>query len=300
MRRNMFVCAFALAHLFAFALTSAAQEVQPGVAAIAVLVVPLPDRLANADVIVVGKVTEIEAKTVSALPFPQAKEKSEYKVAVVEIQNGILGAKDMKKVRIGFIPPPPAVPPQPGQPVRPIRRFPQLDFTAGQEGLYILRKHSDADFYEAGAYQNVVDKKSATFEKDVELAKKCARLLADPDAGLKAKDAEERLLTAGLLITRYRGGQFIAADDKKTKYEPIDAAQSKLILEALAGADWKQPKAFGQASPQMYFVRLGLTDKDGWKQPQNGQDFAAVAQKWCQDNAATYRIQRLVPERAEK
>jgi hypothetical protein len=278
MHRNLTVCLLAGLTILTAATVVARADI---------FIVPLPERMAAAELIVVGKVTEIEPRAVSALRVPQAKEKWEYKIAVVEITDGILGAKGMKKVRIGFIPP---------RPEALARRRPQIDFTVGQEGLYILHKHSDADFYEPGVYYNVIDKKSANFEQDVEYARRCGKLLADPDAGLKAKEADDRLLTAGLLITRYR---FVAAG-AKTKAEPIDAAQSKLILETLAAADWNQPERFGWGSPQIYFVGLGLTDKDGWKQPQNGPDFAAAAQQWCKDNAASYRIQRLVPEKTEK
>jgi hypothetical protein len=281
MPRNRTVCVLAgLTVLTAATLVATAK----------IAIVPMPERMAAAELIVVGKVTEIEPRTLSARPDPQAEKKWEYKIAVVEITDGILGAKGMKKVRIGFIPRRPEIA---------IGHYPEIDFSVGQEGLYILNKHSDADFYEPGVYYNVVDKKSANFEHDVEYAKRCARLLADPDPGLKAKEAEDRLLTAGLLITRYRGGRFAAAG-AKTKAEPIDAAQSKLILEALAAADWYQPRAAERGSPQRYFIGLGLTDKDGWKQPENGQDFAAAAQQWCKDNAASYRIQRLVPEKTEK
>jgi hypothetical protein len=50
----------------------------------------------------------------------------------------------------------------------------------------------------------------------------------------------------------------------------------------------------------MYFQRLGVTAQDGFKPPQNGQDFTAAAQKWVKDNAGTYRIKRVVRGDAAK
>src|SRR5437763_13427803 len=66
---------------------------------------PINQRVATADVVVVGKVLRIEEKTVAARMFPTATEKTEYTIAVVQIQEGLLGAATMKEVRVGFIVP---------------------------------------------------------------------------------------------------------------------------------------------------------------------------------------------------
>jgi len=46
------------------------------------------------------------------------------------------------------------------------------------------------------------------------------------------------------------------------------------------------------------FLRLGLTDKDGWRFPQGNNlqqdDFHRAAKAWLEKNADTYRIQRFV------
>src|SRR5262249_24232054 len=101
----------------------------------------------------------------------------------------------------------------------------------------------------------------------------------------------DRFLTAAVLLAKYRTRKGPAE-----KAEPIDAEQSKLILKALASADWTPPKDFTQLSPLMVLGRLSLTEKDGWKPPP-GQDpkaYAAYAQRWLADHAATYRIERYV------
>jgi len=243
---------------------------------------PIPQRVGRADVVVIGKVVAIEDRTVSVEQFAGAKDKIQYGVAVIEVSEGLVGAKAKSKVRVGYIPPPP---PNPGGPAV-VRKFRGYVPTVGQEACFILTKHPVGDFYEPGLY-NVIDKNA----KEVDQVKRCAKLLVDTDAGLKSEDATDRLLTVGLLLSRYRSTKFGSG---ATKSEPIDAAQSKQILEALSKADWTQRE------PLTYFYSLGLTPQDGWTPPKDAKEQATAAQKWLKDNAAKYRIQKLVPEKADK
>src|SRR5262249_54748058 len=88
----------------------------------------------------------------------------------------------------------------------------------------------------APMYYDVVDKKNAdAFKVELAEAQRCARLLEAPEAGLTSKDADERLLTAGLLILKYR-----TARDGAGAFEPADAKLSRLILLTLADADWNK------------------------------------------------------------
>jgi hypothetical protein len=305
----------------------------------------LPDHMAMADIVFVGKVLEIEGKDASALPFSGAKKRSEFKVAVVEIQEGILGTKDVQKVRVGWVP---------SSPIKGAHvDSPPVQLEVGQEGLFMLPKHFEADFYLApsqivGINQEegdqrgpsitfrspVIPKKSATFAKNVEVARHCAKLMANPDESLKAKEADERFRTACLLIARYRndrGQAFIAEikanrrmpagvlnqlalESPRVKTEPIEAAQSKLILEALAGADWTKPDRIIHVLPQMYFLRLDRTTAEGWTRDDLSgnlelllsgslrvdEKLARPAKEWCRNNASTYRIMRFVPAAASK
>ena len=125
-----------------------------------------------------------------------------------------------------------------------------------------------------------------------------AKLLAKPMDGLKSKDADERLLTAALLIARYR-----TPKAGQTRTESIDADESKLILQTLADADWtaRAPKVGFQMNPQNLFFRLGVTPKDGWNQPKDFKKLQEEAKKWLKDNADKYRISRYVDDqKAEK
>jgi hypothetical protein len=74
-------------------------------------------RAAMASVIVVGKIESIEEKTVAAKQFPGATEKAEYKIAVIKVEDSILGAKGVTNVRVGFIAPPPPPMGKPGGPI---------------------------------------------------------------------------------------------------------------------------------------------------------------------------------------
>ena len=83
------------------------------------------------------------------------------------------------------------------------------------------------------------------------------------------------------------------------KTEPIEAEQSKRILEALAAADWTPTTDFTTLSPRMVFGRFPLTAKDGWAPPaaDDPNAFATYAQQWLKSHAGSYRIQRYVAER---
>src|SRR5262249_57636836 len=59
---------------------------------------------AMAQTVVIGKVVSIEDKTVAAKRYPSDTDKGEYKIAVVKIDDAVLGAKGLTHVRVGFIP----------------------------------------------------------------------------------------------------------------------------------------------------------------------------------------------------
>jgi hypothetical protein len=74
-------------------------------------------------------------------------------------------------------------------------------------------------------------------------------------------------------------------------------AQSKLILQALAEADWTPTTDYTQLSPSMVLHRLPLTAKDGWEPPKmDAKAYAAYAQQWLKDHAGTYQLHKFVPD----
>jgi hypothetical protein len=268
-----------------------------GIQAMMIRMASLPERVAMSDAVVVGKVIEIEKKNVSARQFPETKDKVEYQVAVIQVKEAPLGAKGLTHVRVAFVPPQAAPARGPG-PIRPGLRRPAITLTKGQEGCFFLQQHFEESFYVLVPGTDPLDKKSQTFAKEVAQVKRYAKLLASPTAGLKSKDANERTLTAGLLLVRYRSPR-----PGEMKSEPIDAEQSKLILKALAQGDFNKPITATDLSAQQVFFRLNLTEKDGWKPGpfKNFQtEFPAAAKKWLKDHAETYRIERFVSDKAEK
>jgi hypothetical protein len=285
-------CWAGLAGISCLALITAAAPAK----AMMIAPAPIAQRVALAQVVIVGKVTAFADKTVPALPSPGATKKEEYQVATVQVEDAFQGAKDAKEIQVGFIPPAAPV----GGPGRvfPGGRRPGVNLQVDQEYLLFVNPHDDAPFYVAQAYFDAVGKQNnANFDKDVDEAKRCAKLLADPKAGLKSDKADDRALTAEMLVARYRLPR-PGLDPGKT--EAIDAEESKLILQALADADWKPKLGVGfQMAPQQAFLQLGLTDKDGWTQPKDFNQLPDAAKAWLKDNADKYRIQRFVPEKKE-
>ena len=74
-----------------------------------------------------------------------------------------------------------------------------------QEVCLFLARHPAETFYILPDFWGAIDARSPNAEKEVELAKRTAKLLADPMAGLKSKDADDRLITA------MRAGAFMQA-----------------------------------------------------------------------------------------
>jgi hypothetical protein len=253
-------------------------------------------RVPAVDCVIVGKVTSIEAKPVMATRFPGDMQKGEFTVAVVKVEEGIYGAKGMTSIRVAFPTPLPEVPgPGPRPIVRPpIRRFPPIKLEVGQEVCLFVVKHPEEPFYTIQANTDILNKKdNPNFAKTLEPIKQAAKLLADPQTGFASKDAEERFLTAALLVVRYQTARPTASG--QPKLEPISAEESKQILQALAEADWAKPLAgpqFMAITPLNIFNRL--QNKPGWTPPKDFRQFPDEAKKWLKANAETYRVQKYV------
>ncbi len=250
----------------------------------------LGQRVALADTVLVGRVTGIEDMDVE-LPVAPGAEKVKYRIAIVNVIDGLHGAKTLKTVKVAFQPPGGAG----GGPVK--GRYVTVNLQSGREYLLLLRKHHDGKYLVCEMSVDALDKTdNPNFDKEVGEVKRLVKLLADPSASLKSKDADERLTTAALLVQKYRTPR-----TGNEKQQAIDAEESKLILQALQSAeDWGKFDNVTRTSPMMLFQRLGLTAEDGWMAPQAvaGQDynqqFTAAARQWLQQHGGKYRIQRFV------
>jgi hypothetical protein len=264
---------------------------------------PGPQKMGQADTVVVGRVMAILDKDVQAAPAPGAAQTIAYRIAIVRVTDALKGAQGKETIRVGWPAPPQGAQPNPGGPVRPPIGRPRfgVNLEVGADGLFYLTKHHKEDFYTLPMYYSFSSSQNPKFKEEVETARKTIKLLADPIKALKSTDAQERLLAASAMITKYRTPRPGAA-----RTQPIPAEESKLILAALQQADWKQPNRFGETNAMQLFNQLGITQADGWTppRPQPGrnyqEDFANAAQEWLRRNRDTYRIQGFVSGAEER
>jgi hypothetical protein len=269
---------------------------------------PSPGQMAvTAQVVVAGKVTAVEKDLVEApSPYAGAKDKQNYKIAVVKVETGFSGAEKLKEVRVGvFQPPkPPAGKPVPVRP--PGGPAVAVELKEGQQLLLFLTKHPSADFYIMPGFNPPIDVTTAEGKKALEEVKKVTAVLADPMKGLKSDKAEARAETAIVMVTKYRAYPQLGG---ATEQVAIGAEESKLILKGLAEAEWTGARFGGPPNAFMAFNSLGLTEKDGWIPPvvvnvpgQPGPDYAAVNKdaftKWLAGAGKDYRIKKVVPKAA--
>jgi hypothetical protein len=253
----------------------------------------LPQRVAIADLVIIGKVTALEPDQVEASPLLKVRGggKIPYQIAVVSVQTSILGPKAPAQVRVAYVV---LLTATKGSQTK-YRRLARVKLEVGQEGCFFLTKHPEEPFYVAqAAYEFLDQAKTKDYARKLAEIKKCAELLHDPDAGLQSKSHADRLVTSAMLIFRYRTAQF--AYTGKPTTAPVDALQSRRILAALAEADWKEDETPLELSPFSLFMRLDLTPEDGWNPPQNLTAQISAAKKWLRENESKYRIQKYVPE----
>jgi hypothetical protein len=258
---------------------------------------PVPQRLAQADAIVVGKITAVEEKTVRAERSPDDKDKAEYRVVVVKIGESLAGIKGLTHIKVGYVLPQEA-PPETGTPGRPIRpgfRLQPVRLNKGQEVCLFLKEHPKESFYVVNSSMDVLDKNSPNYEKQLKELRQYAKIAANPAAALSSRNADERLKAAATLIYRYRTYRGMG------KTEPIPFEESKKILQVLAGANWNVAATRdGQINALTLFSLLGATPEDGWTQPADFSQFPAAAKTWLTAHADSFRIQRFVDTPTEK
>ena len=263
----------------------------------------------QADVIITGKVSEIEKELAKATQFPGAKDQIAYQVAVINIKESIRGANGLTTVRIGYLPGNNSNPMggPGGGPLRPnIRRVPQVALTLGQEGCFFLVKHHEADFYVLLPGGVPLEKKAADFDKQLQVVKNVVKIDEDPMSALKTASGTDRPFTACVIVQKYRSYPLFN-NGKQPTQENIPADQSKLIMQIMADMEWgkfEQKDGIG-VNLQNMFGMLGVQPgQHGFNPPKfqpNQQDYGKIygeyVKKWVKDNAETYRIQRWVANR---
>ncbi|HEX3152615.1 MAG TPA: hypothetical protein VHR66_31370 [Gemmataceae bacterium] len=214
---------------------------------IAVMAPPKPAAMAvSADVVIIGKVLEIEKDTVEATPFKGSPKEQAvaYKIAVVKIEDSLMGGKGLTQFRVGFpadagpgLPPPglPGGPPGVGRLTRPGRPGPgTVALTADMDGCFFLTQHHSGDFYTVVGFGSPLLKKDENYAKELENVKKVVKTFDDPVSALKVKDLGERFAAAQVLLQRYQT-QRVGA----TAREAIPAEENKLFIALLAELPWQ-------------------------------------------------------------
>ncbi|GIW79775.1 MAG: hypothetical protein KatS3mg105_1582 [Gemmatales bacterium] len=265
---------------------------------------PMPQRIVTGKTIFVGKVTAIEPKSVIAEIAPGSKAEARYQVAVVAIKEGIQGVNGVTSVRLGFNPV--VIPKKIAAPGKAERKRPypvstrQVPISVGVEALFFLKRHHKETFFVTEAYYDVMTRQSnPNFDRDVALLKRCLKVRRDPMSYLRSEKSSDRLLAVSVLLAEYNTPPVGA---KQVRRVPIDDAEkSKLILEALAKADWnnwRKPDPETNLSVVALFNYLRLTPADGWRPRfrDYNKEFPVAAQKWLRDNAGKYRVQRYVAD----
>ncbi len=202
---------------------------------------PLIVSTLESTIVVVGKVTTIEKELVEVTRYEGASTKDPkvgYQTATIKVSESLLGAKGASTIKIGF-------PASSGVVVgsfdlgkRDLFFNIGLGVTEGQEGIFLLKRHWDGDFYtfaNRGFYQPVLyEKKDKDFEKDLTEVKRILSILKDPITALKAKDSEARVSAVDILGQRYRQW----SSSKPSTEENLPAEESKLILQVMLEMPW--------------------------------------------------------------
>jgi hypothetical protein len=301
-------------YLCAAAIAAVAFAVAQSQAYALVIAPPQPGQMAiTAPVVLTGKVTGFEKDPVEVpSPYPGAKDKQSWKIAVVKVNtalSGIDGTK-VKEIKVGvFQPPKPnpnpnAKPPlvRPGGPRGPAAA---IELKEGQELLFFLTKHPHGDFYIMPGFNRPVDITTDAGKKTLADVQKVTAVLADPMKGLKSDKGDVRSESAAIMVMKYRSYPMLGGE---TEQVAIGADESKLILKALAEGEWKAGRFGGPPNAFMAFSQLGLTEKDGWIQPvivavpgQPAPDYAAVMKdaftKWLAGAGKDYQIKKIVPKK---
>jgi hypothetical protein len=209
-------------------------------------------RVSQADLVVLGKVVEVEKDPVEATWHRGAPkdQKVPYKVAVLKIDQALLGAAGLTQLRVGFAP---DLPPGPGVAVPPGRGAggrapgppPAVALTAGMEGCFLLTRHHDGEFHVLADGVAPFLKTDGKYAKDLEEVQRAVKAINDPVTALKAKDLAARFWAARILLERYR-----AVRENTAAREPVPDEENKLIVALLAELPWapdpaKVPPAVG-------------------------------------------------------
>lgn len=206
-----------------------------------------PSQMVSAgSVVVIGKVTKIETDMVEVAPYvgaPKEQPKQPYKIASIKVSESLLGAKGVTTIQVGF----PANAGNFGgyddiefgfKGGRGYRYGQGVALTEGQEGIFILSRHFEGDFYVFASGNNITpvlyEKKATGYDKSLAEVKTAVLAVKDPIAALKSKEKEDRINAASFLAQRYRQWN----SPKPAVEVDIPSDEAKLIIQVLLEMPW--------------------------------------------------------------
>lgn len=294
---------FRESHLYTLVLLLAAIAVGWARADVAFPIgMPFEFQIAQSDLVAVGTVVAILDQDEELALRPGDKRKVRVRIAVVKLDSPVLGEAD-KLIRIAY----PARALGPAAKRRAKGNEPPLK--AGDTAVFMVKKHHDRRLYLLkDPWSGTVKASSpvSKFNAILERIRRICKIAKNPRKYLESRDLEARFTAAAYLVGKYRTPPATGS----AKQVPIDAKESKLILQAILDrwdAEAKQkltsPRfvVYGSTTrweigPKLVFMGLGLTAKDRFV-PKVGVPFFQYAHRWLADNIETYRIRRFVAER---
>jgi len=296
--------------LFAsLAIASVALAEQPALGLrIAVQNFTTSQKVAQAEVVVTGKVSSLEKETVELPQFPGDKNKVAFTIAVIKVESILSGAKNVTHLKVAFITQAGGGGEQnlglpiKGRPIRP-GGFGPIQLTEGQEGIFFLQKHPGSDSYYAIQQGFApIAAKAEDYKEELVKVKGITDALADPMKALQAEKLDARLLAASAIVGRYRSNP----TGQQLVEKAIPAEETKLIMKTLFEADWTAadmpaPGFDYQTSPSYLASMIGLNPGvNGIPQIQikPGESYNAkmkeAIQAWHAKNGEKFEIKKFV------
>lgn len=216
----------------------------------------------QSDAVLVGTVVAIDEQPTSAKSHPDAAEESAYSVATVRIDRPLNGVKNLTHVRVAV-------------------QFGSLDragapFRLDGQFLFFLQRHPTAQLFVPSHHQPL-DMTLPGVNSVLHRVTVAMNAVNDPVKALTAKESEDRVIAAMALAHWYRR---VPPNANGTDRVARPAGESKLILAALAEAEWSAERRYDEANPYGVILGLGL-ENDGFKLPGNttGEEVGAATKK---------------------
>jgi hypothetical protein len=236
-------------------------------------------------IVVVGKITAIEADPVSVEPFPGAKARVPFKLAVLKVETALSGAAGETHLKIGF-----------REAAGGIGYTPKV----GADGVFFLTPHPSGGFVVVPPAAPPLVRNGETYNDELARVKKALAVAEKPTEALTAKDAADRYFAAAVLLSKFNTPPPNAA---KVDREPVSAGETKKLMAVLLEQDWTKPPPAGLPAPATLMWQLQLGPDDGWApDPIQGQTDVAVyykeqLTKWYAAHAEKFRVKKSVEKK---